>query len=91
MKKILIINDVGKTIYFKNRELRTPVTIEVTNEELIQLEIILKMVNVRDYSIKTKTYESKIEYINKKIIIEELNIKKEDPKTILNKLINKEM
>ncbi len=100
MKNIVIINDVGKTIYFKNREIRTPVTIEVTKKELQQLKCNLKMVNVRDYSIEIKSNEPKIEYINKQIVIEELNIKeepkkeepkKEDPKTILNKLINKEL
>ena len=100
MKNTLTINDVGKIIYFKNQEIRTPVIIEVTEKELQQIKISLKMLNIRDYSIKIKTEEPKIEYINKKIIIEELNINnkesnkesnKEDPKSILNKLINKEL
>ena len=96
MKKTVIINEIGKLIYFKNKELRTPVTIDVTDKELIQLKITLKMTGINNYSIEMKTYKPKIEY-NKQIIIEELNtntepiIKKEDPKTILNKLINEEL
>ena len=90
MKKIVIINYIGKIIYFKNRELRSPVTIEVTEKELTHLKIVLKMSDIRNYSIEMKIYKPKIEY-EKQIIIEELNTKKEDPKTILNKLINKEL
>lgn len=93
MKNILTINDVGRMIHFKNREIRTPVIIEATDKELLQLKINLRMLNIKNYSIKRKINESKINHINNQIIIEELDIIKpdieeEDPKTILNKLMN---
>jgi len=94
MKKLLIINDLGKIIHFKNKDIRTPAQIEATDSEIKQLQIALNMIGVRDYIIKEKS-DLPIKQI-KNIPVEELILKNNDdedtnPKSILEKLINKEL
>jgi hypothetical protein len=95
MKKLLIINDVGKLINFKNKEIRTPAQIKINDNDLKHLEIVLKMIGIKDYKV-INNFDI-IEEKNKKekiIPIEEIIIKDDDdnnPKTILKKLINKEL
>lgn len=96
MKKLLIINDLGKIIHFKNKDIRTPVQIEATDNEIKQLQITLHMIGVKDYIIKKKS-NLPIKKI-KNIPIEKLILKNNNhddndmnPKSILKKLINKEL
>ena len=93
MKKLLIINDLGKVIRFKNKDIRTPTQLEVTDNEMKQLQIALNMIGVKDYIIKKKS-DLPIKQI-KNIPIEELILKDDNedtnPKSILKKLINKEL
>jgi len=95
MKKLLIINDSGKIIHFKNKDIRTPTQIKATDNEIKQLQIVLNMIGVKDYVIKKQSDLPSIKK-NKNIPIEELILKNDndedtDPKSILKKLINKEL
>lgn len=92
MKK-LIIEDRAKFIRFKNRKVRTPVTLLVSDSDLKFLRIQMKMADIQKWRIETKIDEKEkqvIDYdlINKsEIVIEELN---EEPKTILEKYMKDE-
>lgn len=63
MKKLLIIEDRAKRIHFKNRKLRTPVNLRVTDEELKQLKVEMKMAGVEKW---------KIDNIRENIVTEEV-------------------
>lgn len=97
MKKILTIKDRNKTLYFKNRKVRTPCTIEVTDKEIAQLQPTLKMLDIQKYSVKSMSKEgeekSVVDVNTKEVVIEELDFessKDESSKTILEKLMNGE-
>lgn len=95
MKKFVKIIQPNKTIYFKNRKLRTPVTLEVTDSDLKSLEVVFKMADIQDFEIVIKNPGTKkqpeVEIFDfdedKEIIIEELELEKQEPKTILEKLM----
>lgn len=95
MKKLIKITQPNKIIYFKNRKVRTPVTLEVTDSDLKSLEIAFKMADIQDFEIVIENLnikkQSDDEIINfdedKEIIIEELEIEKDAPKTILERLM----
>ena len=100
MKKNLIIKDRNKTIYFKNRKVRSPCILEVTDRELESLRLTLIMTGIQHYSIEDKSVDV-INSKNEEIIIEELNFtdsnsnsnkkyEDEEPKTILDNLMNGE-
>jgi len=90
MKKFLKIRDSNRFITFKNRKVRTPVTIEIADKDLKQLSIILKMADIQNYEvileeeIKKKEEISVIEE-NKQIVIEELESK--EPSTLLEEFM----
>lgn len=63
MKKFLKIRDSNRFIYFKNRKVRTPTVIEVTDSDLKTIHITLKMADVQDFEI---------------VLEEDCNKKKED-------------
>jgi hypothetical protein len=90
MKKFLKIRDSSRFITFKNRKVRTPVTIEIADKDLKQLSIILKMADIQNYEvileeeIKKKEEISVIEE-NKQIVIEELESK--EPSTLLEEFM----
>ena len=97
MKKNLVIKDRGKTIYFKNRKVRTPCTLEVTDKEIIKLQISLKMADIQHYSVKLlnkdEEFKQIIDFTDHEVVIEELDWdpdKNEKSKTILEKLMNGE-
>ena len=52
MKKILEIKDRGKTIFFRNRELRTPVTLTISDIELKALQNRMRMLDIQDWKVK---------------------------------------
>ena len=95
MKKLLKITTTNKKFVFKNREIRTPVTIEATDDELKYLLIAIKAAGVTDFTINK--LNKKIEIIieesigveeKKEVIIEEID---SEPKSILQKLGCEEM
>jgi hypothetical protein len=93
MKKIVVINEKSKRFYFKNREVRTPVELEVTDQELKSLAIVFKMADIQKYIIKTQEKPQKsnplIEFENTEVLIEELDLEdsEEEQKSILEKLM----
>ncbi len=92
MKKFLKIIDTGKFIYFKNRKVRTPVTLEVTDRDLKNLHVVLRMAGVQNYEVvleENKRIE-KVDVVideNKHVIIEELKVEENEPLTILEELM----
>lgn len=92
MKKFLKIKDYNKFIYFKNRKVRTPVVLQVTNDDIKKLDVILRMADIQEFEIILENELEKEEQNdiiieeNKNIIIEELDIK-EEPSTILEELM----
>lgn len=97
MKKLLKITTTNKKFVFKNREIRTPVTIEATDSELKYLLVAIKAAGVTDFIIDkvSKNFETKIEESieveeEKEVIIEELDAVSE-PNSILQKLVREGM
>lgn len=97
MKKRLIIKDRSKIIYIKNRKVRTPCILDVTDREIVKIRLALKMAGIENYSVEPipknddddeiKIYMSD----NKEVNIEELDFESNDEsKTILEKLMNGE-
>ena len=93
MKKVVIVNEKNKKFRFKNREIRTPVRLKVTDQELKSLAVIFKMADIQTYTIKTqeesKKFDPVIELENKEVLIEELDLEdsEEERKSILEKLM----
>lgn len=93
MKKLVIVNEKNKKFHFRNREVRTPVEIEVTDQELKTLTIAFKMADIQTYTIKSKEKTKKTDPIidleNKEVLIEELDLEdtEEEKKSILEKLM----
>ena len=89
------IRDRNKKILYKNKVVRSPVNIEVSEEGLGLLKAEIRQQGVQDYKITEllpdappKQKEENEEFViaeDKVVIIEELTEKK--PKTILDKLI----
>ena len=92
MKKFLIIRDTNKIIYFKNRQVRTPVTLKVTDNDLKTLHIALRMADIRDFEVTTEdpnSIEKENIFIeeNKEVMVEDLEVEEEKPSTILEELM----
>lgn len=95
MKKFIKITQPNKIIYFKNREVRTPVTLEVTDSDLKNLEVIFKIVDIQDFEVLIKKPKIKsqpeVEIFNfdenEETVIEELELEEQEPITILEKLM----
>jgi len=93
MRKLLKIEDKNSFVYYKNRKVRTPVTIEVDNKELKSLIQSLRMAGIQKYTISP--IKEKKEVLVKEVIIEELEEEKEviieeleeESTTILGKLM----
>lgn len=91
MKKFLKIRDSNRFIYFKNRKVRTPTIIEVTDNDLKTINTILKMADVQDFEVIVEEdfkEEDKLVIPSKEdgeIVIEELEILGEvkEPSTLL--------
>lgn len=49
--KILKIRDGNRMIRFRNRNIRTPVEIELTENELTQMRIVLKMAEIENFEV----------------------------------------
>lgn len=93
MKKILVIEDRAKFIYFRNRKIRTPVTLNVTDAELKHLKVAMKMADVQNWKVEipTNKKDEVIDYDYEEptdCVIEELE-DEEEPKTILEGFMRK--
>ena len=90
MKKQLVIEDKAKTITFRHRKVRTPVTLIVSESELKYLEVHMKMVDIKNWKVNPLPQESKSEIVDydyeepPEVIVEELE---PEPKTVLEKLM----
>lgn len=89
MEKILIISDKAKTINFRNRKVRTPVTLNVTDVELKNLKIQMRMADIQIWELKEKISDNvgvvDDDYVeSSEVIIEELE---KEPSTVLEKLM----
>jgi hypothetical protein len=90
MKKVLIIEDKAKSIIFKNRKVRTPVELIVSDSELKALKVKMKMADIQNWKVGVIKKEEKSEIIDydyeepKEVIVEELET---EPKTTLEKLM----
>jgi len=94
MKKSLIIKDRNKMIRFRNRQVRTPVILEVTDAEISNLKIALKMADIHNYSVqiiplKGNKYKAVLDLEDVEVVIEELDLNSDslEPDTILEKLM----
>jgi hypothetical protein len=96
--KILIIRDNNRMIRFRNRKLRTPVEIELSEKELIQMRIALKMAEIENFEVidpnerKVEQDEVELQKIDTPpLIIEESkpsdNKSNEEPKSLLDKFM----
>ena len=90
MKKVLIIKDSAKFIIFRNRKVRTPVTLNVNDDELKALKIGMKMSDIQDWEVKVVSEQGTevIDYDYEEpaeVMIEELE--DDEPNTILEKLM----
>ena len=98
MRKIykVEIKDRNKKIFYKNKVVRSPVTIEVSEGDLGLLKAEIRQQGVQNYKIhevfpdnsKVKQKADEEEFViaeDKTVIIEELTEK--SPKTILEKLL----
>lgn len=89
-RTILRILEPNKTIYYKNRQVRTPVNIEVTEKELKGLYTSLRLAGITKFKVET-VIDDKHTIIDhpilveedKKVVIEDLD---EEPKTLLERL-----
>lgn len=96
MKKYkVIVESRGKVIFFRNRKVRSPFTLEISESEINLLKSTMVAGAVKDYKIEEITADGDEEESWEKIIldtpkeetvIEEL-IEEEEPKTLLDKLL----
>jgi hypothetical protein len=92
MKKTVIIEDKAKSIFFKNRTIRTPVVIKVTDDEMKYLKMAMKTADiqnwkcevVRECDIEEEIQVSYDQTNSKSAVIEELEA---EPSTILETLV----
>lgn len=93
-RKVLSIKERNRTLHFKNRELRTPVDIDITGQKLNSINIALRLAGITDYEVKTisEKEESTVNIpkeIEQDVIIEELDDPDEDI-SLLEKLSNEQ-
>lgn len=87
------INDPGRLIFFRNREVRTPVEVEVLESELDYIKLKIRANGIVDYSISLVNNEVSmldLSFENDKEmeepLVEELEECNQEPKTLLEKL-----
>jgi tmRNA-binding protein len=95
MKKYRVrVETPGKLIFFKNRKVRTPFELDLTEHELEIFKVSLHLAGVEEYSVNEikKTDDDVEESIiipqKEEVVIEDLNIDEiDEPTTILEKLL----
>ena len=87
------LNDPGRLIFLKNREVRTPVEVEVRESELDYIKLKIRTNGIVDYSIslvKDEVSMLDLSFENDKEmeepLVEELEECSQEPKTLLEKL-----
>jgi len=102
MKKYIVrVETPGKLIFFKNRKIRSPFTLEVSDSDLELLKATMTSsaidkYEIKDYKEKEKSenddvWENVIIPKDKEVVIEEMFIKEEnEPSTLLEKLLRDE-
>lgn len=96
MKKLLIIEDHSKFIFFKNRKIRTPVELSITDDELKYLKVEMKIKGIQNWNIKTEDpiVVKEKENVEQIITINEIKnedvVKEEKEMTTLQKLMKEE-
>jgi len=91
MERILLrILEPNKTIFYKNRQVRTPVNIEITEKELKGLYTSLRLAGITKFNVETIIGDNHtiidqpiLVEEDKKVVVEDLD---EEPKTLLEKL-----
>lgn len=92
MRKKVVIEDRAKFVRFKNRKVRTPVTLDINSEsELKQLIVSMKMADIQNWKVEVRSEKTNevIDYDYnepKEYVVEELD-DVEEPTTILGKLM----
>lgn len=92
MRKKVVIEDRAKFVRFKNRKVRTPVTLDINSEsELKQLIVSMKMADIQNWKVEVRSEKTNevIDYDYnepKECVVEELD-DVEEPTTILGKLM----
>lgn len=90
-RTVLSIKEKNRKIYFKNRELRTPVTIDITDQRLNDVYLAIRLAGITDYVIETTPVEKEpvvdipFKVDEKNVIVEELDSDSE-PKSLLESL-----
>jgi len=95
MKKHKVkVEILGKVIFFKNRKIRTPFVLELTDTELDKFKFVLHAAGVEEYSVnEIKETDDDFEELvsipqKEEVVIEDLNIEDiDEPTTILEKLL----
>jgi len=94
MKKFLKIKDSNRFIYFKNRKVRTPAVLQITDKDLPILTVALKLADVKEYEVVEEEEEYKEDEVidpiseeDKEIIIEELDYQDDEPKSLLEEFM----
>lgn len=89
MKKTVKIEDRGRYIYFKNRKIRTPVTLTINESELKELKMRMRMSDIQSFKVQDYDDNEVQEIVDydfnepEETVIEELE--DEEPKTLLEK------
>lgn len=94
-KRILKIRDRSKKIYFNNREIRTPVEIDVSEQNIKELELKMRIVGITDYEIETIVEDGKAVVTtpieikeNDNVVVEELDQIFEEDSSTLHRFAN---
>lgn len=97
MKKYKVRIEVpGKVIFFKDKKIRTPFELELTDNEINLFKFAMNSSGISDYNIEEnkkadeQTWEEMIVTEDKEVVIEDLYIEEEKPNTILGKLLRDE-
>jgi hypothetical protein len=98
MNKYKVRVDIpGKLIFFKNRKIRTPFELTLTDVDMKLARRILASNGVTEYSIEKITddasddsWEDIILSTKEEIVIEDLFEEEKEPSTLLEKLMRKE-
>lgn len=82
--KILVIKDNNRMIRFRNRTIRTPVELELTESELTQMRTVLKMGEIENFEIldPNERKEEPVEEVKDEQVIVPLE---EKPKVVTSK------
>lgn len=87
---VVKISDLGRVIVFKNREVRTPVELEVPESQLAEIKAKVRANGISNYSISLARDKSEEEFTIPEIDDEEepLEEQEEKPKSLLEEFLD---